>query len=76
MKSCDNCNQVGIETKFVELIIPTQFGEIEFCATLCNSCQSAVECCAFHYFEMFDRLGIMLKNRAMQLKNKTRFLMK
>ena len=75
MTSCDNCSQI-IETEYVELIIPTIFGECGYCGNLCVACKSGLEYCAVCYLEVFDKLNVVLKNRAMQLKNKTRFLMK
>lgn len=74
-KSCENCSQI-IETEYIEMIVPTLFGEVGYCGNLCSACKSALEFCAFYYDEVFDKLNVELANRAMQLKNKTRFSLK
>ena len=73
--TCENCNQLT-ETKYVELVAETLFGDIGFEGTICLQCKSLIEYSIYQYSELFERLTKEINIRAMKLNLKIKREMK
>ena len=73
--TCENCNQLT-ETKYVELVAETLFGDIGFEGTICLQCKSLIEYSIYQYSELFERLTKEMAHRAMKLNLKIKKEMK
>ena len=74
--TCENCKRLT-ETKYVELVAPTIFGDVvDYQGTICSQCKSLIEYCIYQYSELFEHLTQEMNHRAMKLNLKIKREMK
>jgi len=73
---CDQCGTLGVTISNIEFEVPTVFGTLDVQASLCKTCISANEYCLSVYLETLDFLDKKMRGRALQLRNKTKRLLK
>ncbi|MBT4326846.1 MAG: hypothetical protein HOD60_08040 [Candidatus Nitrosopelagicus sp.] len=74
--SCDQCGTHLVEITDVEFEVQTIFGSLELEMSLCKTCVSAMEYCVSVYLDTLDFLNKKMMGRALQLRNKTKRLLK
>ena len=69
LEMCEQCSQKR-ELHFVNCVIPTVFGDLEFNANICNGCKSSLDYILYCHIELYELLMKKLSNRMKIVSNK------
>jgi len=66
---CVQCDQKR-ELKFVTVLIPTVFGDLEFSGEICDGCKSTMDYVEYCHIELYEILMKKINSRMKIVSNK------